>query len=61
MAQRTDPYGSDKHICVFELERKGDYFTDNVVCRVCGVNLSSLHKASTHENAALRTEDQDHR
>jgi len=60
MAQRADPYDSDKHICVFELEKKGDYFTENVVCRVCGVHLSSLEQAPP-QRAAPKHENQDHR
>ena len=58
MAQRTDQSRTDKHVCIFELERKGDAFTENVVCRVCGVYLSSLEQVSTQEKAALRPEDQ---
>jgi len=30
-----------KHVCIFELERKGGLFTAEVVCTVCGVYLSS--------------------
>jgi hypothetical protein len=30
-----------KHVCIFDLERKGAVFTAEVVCRVCGVYLSS--------------------
>jgi hypothetical protein len=33
---------SGKHVCIFEMERKGPLFTAEVVCRVCGVYLSSL-------------------
>ena len=43
----------EKHICIYELERKGNYFTDNVVCRICGVYLSSHGEASTQEKAML--------
>ena len=57
MAQRTDPSHSDKHVCIFELERKGDAFTENVVCRVCGVYLSSLEQAQPRQMAPLRPED----
>ena len=39
--QRSDPLQSGKHVCIFELERKGALFTVEVVCRVCGVYLSS--------------------
>ena len=31
----------DKHVCIFGLERKGAFFTAEVVCTVCGVYLSS--------------------
>jgi len=41
MAQRTDPIQPHKHVCIFELERKGRHFTSDVVCTVCGVKLSS--------------------
>jgi len=51
---------SEKHTCIFELERKGDYFTDNVVCRVCGVYLSSLGKVSPEEKPCLRPDKEDH-
>ena len=44
----------EKHICIFELGRKGDYFTDNVICRICGVDLSTLGPAYTKERAVLR-------
>jgi hypothetical protein len=57
MAQRTDPSHSDKHVCIFELERKGDAFTENVVCRVCGVYLSSLEQAQPRPSAPLRPEN----
>jgi hypothetical protein len=30
-----------KHVCVFELERKGGMFIAEVVCTVCGAYLSS--------------------
>jgi hypothetical protein len=41
MGQRSDQPQSSKHVCIFELERKGAVFTAEVVCRVCGVYLSS--------------------
>jgi len=31
----------DKHVCIFELERKGTLITSAVVCTVCGVYLTS--------------------
>ena len=40
MGQWSDPQ-SGKHVCIFELERKGTLFTAEVVCTVCGVYLSS--------------------
>jgi len=41
MGQWSDQPQSGKHVCIFELERKGDLFTAEVVCTVCGVYLSS--------------------
>ena len=41
MGQRRDQPQSGKHVCIYELERKGVVFTAEVVCRVCGVYLSS--------------------
>jgi hypothetical protein len=41
MGQRRDQPESGKHVCIFELERKGALLTAEVVCTVCGVNLSS--------------------
>ena len=38
--RRVQPQ-SGKHVCIFGLERKGDLFTAEVVCMVCGVYLSS--------------------
>ena len=40
MRHRIDQPQS-KHICIFELERKGALITAEVVCMVCGANLSS--------------------
>ncbi len=39
--QGSDQPESGKHVCIFELERKGALFTTEVVCTVCGVYLSS--------------------
>jgi hypothetical protein len=41
VGQRRDQPRSSKHVCIFELERKGALLTAQVVCTVCGVNLSS--------------------
>ena len=41
MGQWSDQPPSGKHVCIFELERKGASFTAEIVCRVCGVYLSS--------------------
>ena len=41
MGQGSDQPQSGKHVCIFELERKGALFTAEVVCTVCGVYLSS--------------------
>ena len=41
MGQRSYKTQVGKHVCIFELERKGDLFTTEVVCTVCGVYLSS--------------------
>ena len=40
MGHRIDQPQS-KHVCIFELERKGALITAEVVCTVCGVYLSS--------------------
>jgi len=56
MAQRINPSESDKHICIFELERKGDHYTENVVCRLCGVYLSSLEQTPPQQRALLKAE-----
>lgn len=40
MGHRIDQPQS-KHVCIFELERKGALITAEVVCMVCGVYLSS--------------------
>ena len=53
MAQRTDNRSRpDKHICIFELERKGRIFTGEVVCTVCGVYLSSKNLESAQDKQA---------
>jgi hypothetical protein len=41
VGQRRDQLQSGKHVCIFELERKGALLTAEVVCMVCGVHLSS--------------------
>jgi len=41
IGQRRDLPPSGKHVCIFELERKGALITADVVCTVCGVYLSS--------------------
>jgi hypothetical protein len=41
MGQRRDQPQSSKHVCIFELERKGTLLTAEVVCTVCGLNLSA--------------------
>jgi hypothetical protein len=41
MGQQRDQPQSSKHVCIFELERKGALLTAEVVCTVCGVHLSS--------------------
>ena len=41
MGHRRDLPQSGKHVCIFEVERKGALFTAEVVCMVCGVYLSS--------------------
>jgi hypothetical protein len=42
---------SEKHTCIFELERKGKVFTAEVVCITCGVYLSS------HDSVPPRDKD----
>ena len=46
MPQGLDPPHSRKHVCVFQLERKGSYFTTDVVCTVCGIKLSSADQSA---------------
>jgi hypothetical protein len=58
MAQRTDPFQPHKHVCIFELERKGRYFTPNVVCTVCGLRLHSADQSPQIEDAT--PENQQH-
>lgn len=41
----NDPLQSKKHVCIFEMERKGGKFTGEVVCIVCGIKLLP-HQAS---------------
>ena len=41
LGQRSNLSLSGKHVCIFELERKGALLTAEVVCTVCGVYLSS--------------------
>jgi len=41
MGQWRDLPQSGKHVCIFELARKGGLITAEVVCTVCGVYLSS--------------------
>ena len=50
MGQGTDQ--SRKHTCIFELERNGDNFTGDVVCRVCGVKLSSDSHTSVNDEGS---------
>jgi hypothetical protein len=60
MAQRADNRSQrDKHVCIFELERKGRAFTGEVVCIVCGVYLSSKNLKSAQGKAAPVTENKD--
>jgi hypothetical protein len=41
VGQRGNQPQSGKHVCIFGLERKGALLTAEVVCAVCGINLSS--------------------
>jgi hypothetical protein len=48
--QHTQP---GTHVCIFEMESKGPlrrFFTAEVVCRVCGVYLSSLKGPENQRN-----------
>ena len=49
-----------KHVCIFELERKGGLFTAEVVCTLCGVYLSSEQDRppGTRHKAAQGPENQ---
>jgi len=49
-----------KHVCIFELERKGGLFTAEVVCTVCGAYLSSEQDRppGTRHKAAQGPENQ---
>lgn len=51
MAQGIDSFPSKKHVCIFELERNGRYYTGDVVCTVCGVKLSSANEKSVNTQA----------
>jgi hypothetical protein len=48
---------SGKHVCIFELERKGALFTAEVVCTVCGAYLSAgsatRHKTRPHRDLRI--------
>ena len=50
MAQRTD-FKANRHVCIFEMERKNRSFTGHVVCTVCGVKLSSANQAPVKGDA----------
>jgi len=41
MGQRRDQPQYGKHVCIFELARKGAVLTAEIVCMVCGVYLSA--------------------
>jgi hypothetical protein len=43
MAELPHPFQSKEHVCIFELERKGGYFTSDVVWTLCGLKLSSAN------------------
>jgi hypothetical protein len=55
MAQENNRAESRKHICIFELERKGAYFTGDVVCSVCGVRLSSTDQTTVKNQGGPET------
>ena len=56
----NDQPQSGKHVCIFELERKGALFTAEVVCTVCGVYLSSQQDRlpGTRQKVAQGAENQ---
>jgi uncharacterized Zn finger protein (UPF0148 family) len=60
MSQAANSSHRHKHVCIFELERKGASFTGEVVCTVCGAYVSSQNDASKQADAAPRTENQSH-
>jgi hypothetical protein len=60
MARRADNRSQpEKHVCIFELERKGRAFTGEVVCILCGSYLSSKNLKSAQDKDAPITENKD--
>jgi hypothetical protein len=55
MAPSSNSFPSRKHVCIFELERKGGSFTGDIVCTVCGGYLSSHGVPSTQEQSPQPT------
>ena len=47
--QKNASLQSKKHVCIFEMERKGEDFTGDVVCIICGVKLYSAKQAASKE------------
>jgi hypothetical protein len=58
MAQDNNPAQTKKHICIFQLERKGAYFTADVVCTVCGEKLASPTRKIDKHDAQRATQPQ---
>jgi len=56
MGQGTDSSRPRKHVCIFELERKGDSFTKEVVCTVCGAYPTFQNQASTEAKVTPKSE-----
>jgi hypothetical protein len=56
MGERTASSKCEKHVCIYELERKGDLLTADVVCTVCGAYLSSQEQVPAGEQATINPE-----
>jgi len=48
-----------KHVCIFEMERKGHLFTAEIICMLCGVYLSAQQdRPPSTRQGAQRPENQ---
>ena len=52
IGQLANQLVTDKHVCIYELQRKGREFTAEVVCTVCGAYLSSQNVPQVKDKPA---------